>query len=274
MPNPNYIQEINQFYDWLETNQIPKSAIALWHGLMHIANKAGWEQTFTVAISTIESKTGFKRSELFEARNILSQKGRISWRQRGGNLCAEYEIIFFSVHNTDTKSNTKANTKPTQKPTINKTKLKETKINNSSSPEGDAPEKKLIEHWQFLVDSWFKFFGEKFKNDEGLPKKPLFKGQQAKELKEICLGLKSLTSKEWTSDYAVHCLVKFLNQAFNDKWLSEHFELKNLLQNFNSITNGKSSSLHSQATSASGKQTGANILTAKLAANLGSIATG
>ena len=83
MQSPNYITEINMFYDWLETNQIPKSAIALWHGLMHIANKAGWEQSFTVAISTIESKTGFKRSELFEARNILTQKNRISWKYSG-----------------------------------------------------------------------------------------------------------------------------------------------------------------------------------------------
>jgi len=124
----NYISEINRFYDWLETNQIPKSAIALWHSLMHIANKTGWQNKFTVAISTIESKTGFKRSELYDARNILTQKGRISWKQRGGNLSAEYEIYPFCVHNTDafnyTKSYTSADTIPvtndTQKDTINK----------------------------------------------------------------------------------------------------------------------------------------------------------
>src|SRR5436190_24270962 len=99
----NYISEINRFYDWLETNQVPKSAIALWHALMHIANKTGWEQRFTVAISTVESKTGFKRSELNVARNILTQKGRISWRARGGNLCAEYEMIPICDHTADAK---------------------------------------------------------------------------------------------------------------------------------------------------------------------------
>lgn len=113
----NYISEINEFYDWLETNQIPKSAIALWHALMHINNKARWVTVFPVAISTIESKTGFKRSELFEARNILQQKGRIRWKPRGGNLSAEYEIICFSVHIADTKAYAKAYTNPDIIPT-------------------------------------------------------------------------------------------------------------------------------------------------------------
>lgn len=117
----NYITEINRFYDWLETNQVPKSAIALWHSLMHIANKSGWEQRFTVAISTIESKTGFKRSELNEARNILTQKGRILWRSRGGNLCAEYEIIPFCDHIADAKAITKAYTSADTIPTTNPT---------------------------------------------------------------------------------------------------------------------------------------------------------
>lgn len=125
----NYISEINSFYDWLETNRLSKSAIALWYALMHINNKANWIESFEVAISTLEFKTGFKRSELFEARNILQQKCRIEWCSRGGNLCASYKIIPFCVHNTDTSTDTNSNTNPTQKHTINK--LNKTKQNNS-----------------------------------------------------------------------------------------------------------------------------------------------
>jgi hypothetical protein len=124
----NYITEINRFYDWLETNDIPKSAVALWYALMHVNNKAEWKQSFEVAISTLEFKTKFRRSELYEARNILAQKGRITWRPRGGNLSATYEMVPFCVHNTDAISYTKAytnpdtipNTNPTQTGTINK----------------------------------------------------------------------------------------------------------------------------------------------------------
>lgn len=151
------------FYDWLETNSLPKSAIALWHGLMHINNKAKWNQTFEVAISTIEFKTGFKRSELFEARNLLSQKGRITWKARGGNLSAIYSIIPFSVHNTDATADTSADANGntnrtqvrTQMPTTNK--LKETKLNETSkedkssiSPVGDAPKVNA----SFIIDEY------------------------------------------------------------------------------------------------------------------------
>ena len=139
----NYIAEINTFYDWLETNHLPKSAIALWGALMHVNNKANWVKSFEVAISTLEFKTGFRRSELFEARNILTQKGRIQWKQRGGNLSATYNIIPFCVRITDASADASADAiqdasadaNPTQTGTINKlnqTKLNQTKLNSFS----------------------------------------------------------------------------------------------------------------------------------------------
>ena len=38
----NYLTEIRLFYDWLETHHLSPSSIALWHGLMYIANRAGY----------------------------------------------------------------------------------------------------------------------------------------------------------------------------------------------------------------------------------------
>lgn len=131
----NYIKEINSFYDWLETNRVSKSAIALWQALMHINNKANWTQSFEVAISTLEFKTGFRKSELCEARNILAQKGRIKWKSRGGNLSAVYIIIPFCVHNTYTSLTTSVYANLTQIGTqkgttnkLNKTKQNKEKI--------------------------------------------------------------------------------------------------------------------------------------------------
>lgn len=89
----NYIAEINSFYDWLELNQISSNAINLWHALMATANKARWENRFTVAISVLEIKTGLQRRTLERARNELTQKGRIGWKKRSGNQSAEYEIF-------------------------------------------------------------------------------------------------------------------------------------------------------------------------------------
>ena len=260
----NYITEINRFYDWLETNQVPKSAIALWYAIMHIGNKTGWEPQFTVAISTIESKTGFKRSELFEARNILTQKGRIIWKQRGGNLSAEYEIIPFCVHNTDAKAyakayavpDAKAYTNPTQKHTINKlnnTKLKETK-HSFPGDESPVPKKEIIKtlYWEKLVDTWFVFYEKSYSI------KPSFNAAAGKNLKGIVDRLEKLTKLkgyEWNEDHSVVCLNHFLTKAKTDNWLNQNFLLSNLNSQFDKIVNPKN-----DGTPKNGKEpTGANV---------------
>ena len=88
----NYILEIKAFYDWLETNQLPTSAIALWHALMHIANKTGWQDNFAVAVVVLEIKTGLKKRAIINARTTLQNKGLISFSSRGGNQSATYQM--------------------------------------------------------------------------------------------------------------------------------------------------------------------------------------
>ena len=93
----NYIREINAFYDWLETNGLSLSAIALWHALMHVNNKAAWTDEFAVAISVLCVKTGLSPRGVSSARNELAQKGRIKWKQRRGNQSAVYSVIPLSA---------------------------------------------------------------------------------------------------------------------------------------------------------------------------------
>lgn len=236
----NYITEINKFYDWLETNQVPKAAIALWNALMHINNKTGWDKAFTVAISTIESKTGFKRSELFEARNVLTQKGRIVWRQRGGNLCAEYEICFFSVHNTDASADTsadaKAYSKRTQKHTINKQDLEETKQSKSHSA-ASAPAKKNSEllYWKSFVDKWNAWYSLKHKNPYNYLEKDFANLKRIYKFLERRLYAKKI---EFTEEKLLAAFDFFLEKAWNkDEWLKQNFSIPNVLSQFNQITN-------------------------------------
>lgn len=72
------------------------SAIALWHALMSVANKTRWSKDFSVAISTLRSKTGIGKDALYIARNQLKQKGRIDYRERKGNQSTIYQIIAFA----------------------------------------------------------------------------------------------------------------------------------------------------------------------------------
>ena len=95
----NYLAEIKAFYDRLELSPQPNTVIALWHALMSIANKAGWPDTFTVAQSVLGLRSGLNASALKRARNKLATDGFIEWKQRGGNLSAQYHINSLVVQN-------------------------------------------------------------------------------------------------------------------------------------------------------------------------------
>jgi hypothetical protein len=109
----NYISEIREFYDLVEQFELSSSCICLWHALMHQANKARWKDEFSVAISTLELRTGLKRGAIYTARNTLIQRGFIRVKQRDGQQSALYKIISLCPlnehkpeHNADTNPNT------------------------------------------------------------------------------------------------------------------------------------------------------------------------
>lgn len=93
----NYLQEILAFSNWKEVNQMPATAIALWHELMAICNKCGWQNDFTVANGLLQIKSGLSRKEFDRARLILIQKGRIDYKKSGNkvNEAGRYIIIPF-----------------------------------------------------------------------------------------------------------------------------------------------------------------------------------
>jgi len=96
----NYIAEIRAYYDWLESNpQSSASCIVLWHALMFQANKTGWKAEFSVAISTLELRTGLKRGAIYTARNALKRFGIIDFRERSGNLSAVYKLVSLCLFN-------------------------------------------------------------------------------------------------------------------------------------------------------------------------------
>ena len=145
----NYITQINGFYIWLETNELSASAINLWHALMHIANKTGWQDNFTVAMSVLEIKTGLQKQAIQRARVQLRDKGRISFKSRSGNQSAVYQLIPIPereddfihkvirnlIHNMILKVIRKVIRSPIHKVSllINKTRINKTKRNKTCS---------------------------------------------------------------------------------------------------------------------------------------------
>ena len=97
--NIRYIDELNAFDAWLETNEISTAAVALWYALMQIANKTGWKRTFNATNGILSVKTGgLSVPALHRARAALQSAGRVTFRTRKGKQATEYTIIPFSSH--------------------------------------------------------------------------------------------------------------------------------------------------------------------------------
>lgn len=119
------------------------------------------------------------------------------------------------------------------------TQRKEKKIKGKNSI--DSAAKKLPLYWPKIVDAWFDFYGQKFTDNSGQPKKPIFTAVHGSHLKKIGGHLKKICEskgKTWDEETARKYHLHFFNTAWkHDDWLKENFELSNLLSKFNSIVN-------------------------------------
>ena len=90
----NYIAKEKAFYDRLELNPpLPSPAIALWHALMSIANKTGWQQEFTVAVSVLVLKSGAEcTGDQKRARTAWNRMGIYMAFPERGNQAAVYHL--------------------------------------------------------------------------------------------------------------------------------------------------------------------------------------
>lgn len=99
-------------------------------------------------------------------------------------------------------------------------------------------EKEPTEHWQALVDVWFKFYMDK-KTEE-----PTFGGPEGKQLKEIVERLRKRAEKRretkpelgpWDEQNACNTLLHFLQHAYKIDWINNNFLLSNLHKQFDKI---------------------------------------
>lgn len=161
----NYLTEIKLFYEWLEMHPLTPSAIALWHGLMFMANRSGWTDEFAVPLSVLESRTGIPTATLYRTRVQLTDSGLISVNSPGGSACARYRILSFEqrfVSRRETQNESPmgrksedgdfvqhfASRNEKQNASINKTKL------NSDSKKKKKKEKSFsLEEWVSGIES-------------------------------------------------------------------------------------------------------------------------
>lgn len=116
----DYWAEVLAFYNVMEGEQLSASAISLWHALAYTihqqAKRFGWREWFPITVGVLESRSGLKKSAIYDTRNRLRQAGLIEFMDRGGRRCSIYRLCPSAGTKTDTNP-TQTRRKPDTTPT-------------------------------------------------------------------------------------------------------------------------------------------------------------
>lgn len=256
----NYIELINKFWLLHEEHSFCTTEIALFFYLLKINNQCSWKESFRRNNSKIEADLRISFNTMKNARHKLQQARVIEFRTKNGSPDVNYWITLSKFDEVTNEVGVKVGSEVTNevgsevsstKDKLNQTKPNQTKKSKSHS-EVETSVLEKIENLDFkksesknlkrapaqnpiysaMVSVWFKFYSEKFKV------KPEFKSFQGAKIKSIQEKLKSKSEEfqtEWTAEVATDAFRQFLEIAYSDKWLSDHFELQNLDSQFNSI---------------------------------------
>lgn len=186
-----------------------------------------WSEKFMQSIADAYRKRKLKIFQYSDVLDVIKQKNG----QSGGSLTLAHvktpEVI-----------------PKEEKSRVEESKEEKSKVKSKSHlPKNSATNSKKLEDtlfWKKLVDQWFTFYKSKFIIS------PTFNAVQGKHFKSILTRFEKMALEkdknekidfEWTEDRAIRTLNKFLENAWQDKWLQDHFLLKNLEQNFDAIIN-------------------------------------
>ena len=92
----NYIAEINRFHELLPQSRMTPSSIALWYGLMHIFNKAGWPSEKTVSLDQIKQDTKLSKAYIYREIVRLQNDGIITFIAGSGSRSCTFRMLSLS----------------------------------------------------------------------------------------------------------------------------------------------------------------------------------
>lgn len=109
-----YIELINAFETWLETNYLPSKAQLLWYKLIRLFNKAMWSEWITVDNYRLMALLDVKREATFISyRDKLIEAGLFEYRKGKKGSPNKYKIctVNFESTNSSIKSSTSSSEK-------------------------------------------------------------------------------------------------------------------------------------------------------------------
>lgn len=105
-----YIDLINAFEKWLETNYLPSLAQLLWYKLISLFNKAGWCEWITVDNYRLMALLDIKREATFISyRDKLINLKLFEYQKGKKGSPNKYKICTFNFESTNSSINSSKN---------------------------------------------------------------------------------------------------------------------------------------------------------------------
>lgn len=106
----SYIDLINAFEQWLETNYLPSTAQLLWYKIIVLFNKAGWCEWITVDNQRLMVMMQIKREATFiEVRNKLIESKLFEFKKGKKGQPNKYKICTFNFESINSNKNSSTN---------------------------------------------------------------------------------------------------------------------------------------------------------------------
>lgn len=105
-----YIELINAFEKWLETNYLPGSAQLLWYKLIALFNKAGWSEWVTVDNRRLMALVDVNREATFISwRDKLIEAGLFEYQKGKKGVPNKYKICTYNFESQNSSINSSIN---------------------------------------------------------------------------------------------------------------------------------------------------------------------
>lgn len=102
----SYIELINAFEKWLETNYLQSLAQLLWYKLIALFNKAGWSEWIVVDNHRLMALLGVKREATFiSCRDRLIEAGLFEYQKGKKGSPNRYKICTINFESTNSSIN-------------------------------------------------------------------------------------------------------------------------------------------------------------------------
>ncbi len=106
----SYIDLINAFGEWLETNHLENDAQLLWYKLIALFNKAKWREWIQVDNQTLMAKLHINRTATFiKYRNDLIENKFFYFKKGKKGFPNQYKICTYNFETINSNKNSSIN---------------------------------------------------------------------------------------------------------------------------------------------------------------------